>query len=92
MEKRVWQPYLDTFRFDAIVQQGKKVGKGLIGSVGKGSKAELLLGSLLLRGLIDKVPHILFEQTYDMARKRDRLRHAAIIELLYGRSKIGNAC
>ncbi|BFU89151.1 MAG: hypothetical protein NTAFB01_03380 [Nitrospira sp.] len=50
----------------------------MIGTIRQGSKAELFLGMLFLRGLINKIPHVLFEETNDMAGKDDWLCHALL--------------
>ncbi len=73
MQKIGRQTYLYAFRFDAVIEQGKQVRNGLIRSVRNCSKAELFLRKSFLCRLIDKVAHVFFEQTYDMAGKHDRL-------------------
>ncbi|MFY4729924.1 hypothetical protein ACOSYY_12750 [Nitrospira sp. BLG_2] len=89
MEETFRQAYLEAFGFDAVVQQGEEVGKSVIGTIRHGSEAKLFLGMVLLRCLINEVPHVFFEQTNDVSRKHNRLSHAPLSSFFMGRIKIG---
>ena len=58
MEEPFFEPDLQPFGFDTIVQNGQQVGNGLIRPVGIGSKAERSGSFVLLRRLIDEILHI----------------------------------
>jgi len=88
MEKAFRQAHLHPFRFNTIIQQGEKIGNRLIGPVRRSSKSKPLLLKRLLRGLIDKITHILFEKPNDMAGEDYGRFHNRIIKVPLRMSKI----